>query len=67
MQSKRTLQKSIDDNVHLQNTLQLVDALQKHDRDFDLMIYPRSRHGLRGAHYQRLVIDFMVRELSPGS
>jgi dipeptidyl-peptidase-4 len=56
---------AVDDNVHLQNTLQLVHALQEHDRDFELMIYPRSRHGLRGAHYQRLVVDFMVRQLSP--
>ncbi len=54
-----------DDNVHVQNTLQLADALQRHDKDFELMIYPRNRHGIGGRHYQRLVVDFMVRTLRP--
>ena len=29
-----------DDNVHHQNTLLLVDALQKAGKKFDFMIYP---------------------------
>ncbi|MGN1226075.1 MAG: DPP IV N-terminal domain-containing protein [Candidatus Cryptobacteroides sp.] len=37
-----------DDNVHFQNTLQLIDALQKQDKLFDLMIYPDGMHGYRG-------------------
>ena len=37
-----------DDNVHFQNTLQLVDALQKEGRKFELMIYPDGMHGYRG-------------------
>ena len=36
----------MDDNVHVQNTMQLIDALQKADKDFEVMIYPRARHGL---------------------
>jgi dipeptidyl-peptidase-4 len=56
-----------DDNVHVQNTLQLVHALQRADKDFELMVYPTARHGIRGRHYQRLVIDFMRRTLKPGS
>ncbi len=36
-----------DDNVHFQNTLQLVDALQKADKQFLLMIYPDGMHGYR--------------------
>lgn len=42
-----------DDNVHFQQTLQLVDALQKQGKDFELMIYPQGKHGYRqkqGAH-----------------
>ena len=37
-----------DDNVHFQNTLQLVDALQKAGKQFELMIYPDGMHGYRG-------------------
>ncbi|MDD4057953.1 MAG: DPP IV N-terminal domain-containing protein [Bacteroidales bacterium] len=37
-----------DDNVHFQNTLQLIDALQKAGKQFDLMIYPGGMHGYRG-------------------
>ena len=37
-----------DDNVHFQNTLQLVDALQKANKRFEFMIYPDGMHGYRG-------------------
>jgi hypothetical protein len=36
----------IDDNVHLQNTMQLVYELQKAGKQFDLMLYPTARHGV---------------------
>jgi len=55
----------MDDNVHAQNSLQLVDALQRADKDFDVMLYPRARHGVGGKHYQRLVLEFMKRHLQP--
>ncbi len=38
---------TMDDNVHVQNTLQLVDKLTDLDKDFELMLYPGSRHGVR--------------------
>ena len=41
-----------DDNVHFQNTLQLIDALQKAGIQFELMIYPDGMHGYRG--YQHM-------------
>ena len=37
-----------DDNVHFQNTLQLMDALQKQGSAFEFMIYPDGMHGYRG-------------------
>jgi hypothetical protein len=30
-----------------------------------MMVYPQSRHGIAGKHYQRLQIDFMKRVLKP--
>jgi dipeptidyl-peptidase-4 len=37
----------LDDNVHLQNTMQLLWELQVAGKqDVELMVYPRSRHGL---------------------
>ena len=41
----RILHGDMDDNVHMQNTIQLVDALTNGDKHFELMIYPGSRHG----------------------
>ena len=57
---------AMDDNVHVQNTMQLVRALQDARKDFDLMIYPGARHGIGGAHYRRLQYDFIHRHLRPG-
>jgi dipeptidyl aminopeptidase/acylaminoacyl peptidase len=48
-----------DDNVHVENTFKLVNALQQADKEFELMIYPRSRHGIGGMHYHRLMVDFI--------
>ena len=41
----RIMHGDMDDNVHLQNTTQLVDALTDGKVPFELMIYPGSRHG----------------------
>ena len=46
-----------DDNVHFQNTLQLVDALQKAGLRFDLMIYPDGMHGYKDAQHEHDVQD----------
>jgi hypothetical protein len=42
-----------------------VQALQQANKDFDLMLYPASRHGIGGAHYQRLQREFMKQHLKP--
>jgi dipeptidyl-peptidase-4 len=54
-----------DDNVHVQNSVELMDALQKANKDFEVMFYPHARHGIGGAHYQRLQVEFMKRTLQP--
>lgn len=46
-----------DDNVHFQNTLQLMDSLQKAGRQFDFMIYPDGGHGYRGYQHNHDVAD----------
>lgn len=37
---------TIDDNVHMQNSIQLIYELQRLNRDFELMLYPNQRHGI---------------------
>ena len=54
---------AIDDNVSLRNTMRLVEALEDANKDFELMIYPSSRHGIGGPHYTRLQLDFIRRTL----
>lgn len=55
----------MDDNVHPQNTFQFIYQLQRANKDFELMVYPRSRHGGFGSHYTKLSVDFMKRTLKP--
>jgi dipeptidyl-peptidase-4 len=60
---------TIDDNVHLQQTTQLVDWLTVHNKRFELMLYPDSRHGIQAsqrAHAVRETHDFWVRNLLGG-
>ena len=37
-----------DDNVHWQNSAELINALVKSNKQFDLMIYPNRNHGIYG-------------------
>jgi dipeptidyl-peptidase-4 len=58
-----------DDNVHLQNSVQFSYELQRLDKQFEMMIYARSRHSFTDArlirHRQQLMFDFVLRVLSP--
>ena len=54
----------IDDNVHPQNTFQLVQELQSANRSFDIMIYPQSRHGLIGSA-SSLRYEYLIKHLKP--
>jgi len=52
---------TMDDNVHMQNTLQFIDKLQDLGKEFELMIYPGERHGWHGPkneHLTKLKVNF---------
>jgi len=57
-----------DDNVHFQDTVQLVDALIRARRPFDLMIYPGKKHGISGTdariHLFTLMTEYFQRHLA---
>ena len=44
----------MDDNVHMQNTMQFVSKLQDLNKDFEMMVYPGERHGWGGAKRRHL-------------
>ncbi len=39
---------SADDNVHLQNTMNMVETLVAQNKDFEMFIYPNKNHGIYG-------------------
>lgn len=56
----------IDDNVHMQNSLQLISKLQDAKKDFEFMVYPGGRHGWggnKGLHFQNLKTKFIYKYL----
>ncbi len=55
-----------DDNVPFQNALQIMDALQRMDKQFEVMLYPQKTHGVTGAHAKQMnasMLDFFERNL----
>jgi len=55
----------MDDNVHMQNSLQLISKLQDLNKEFQFMIYPNGRHGWGGAkatHLRDLQNKFWMKE-----
>ena len=53
----------LDDNVHPENTLELVHELQSAERQFEVMLYPTARHPIVNSHYSRLTYDFILRAM----
>jgi dipeptidyl-peptidase-4 len=52
---------SADDNVHVQNTMRLVEALIQADKDFEWMIYPDKNHGIYGGNTRLHLYKKMTR------
>ena len=56
----------IDDNVHIQNSIQFISKLQDLKKDFEFMPYSGGRHGWggnKGTHYQNLKTKFIYKYL----
>jgi len=58
---------SADDNVHVQNTMEMISALVKANKQFDLFIYPDKNHGIYGGntryHLYKKMTDFILNNL----
>jgi dipeptidyl-peptidase 4 len=56
----------MDDNVHMQNSVQLINALMDEGKDFDFALFPNQRHGYGGKKREaanRRAVDFWFRHL----
>jgi len=56
----------MDDNVHMQNTVQLIDALMEQDKNFEYIVFPNQRHGFGGKKREnanRRHVDFWFKHL----
>lgn len=54
----------MDENVHFQNTAQIIDALIAADKPFDMMIFPGERHGVRNPDARRYSVRRIVEYLT---
>jgi dipeptidyl-peptidase-4 len=59
-----------DDNVHMQNTIQMVNAFINSGKQFRLMVYPRKTHGIAGTpartHLFHMIDEHFEDVLAPG-
>jgi len=58
---------TMDDNVHMQNSIQFVDKLENLGKHFEFMVYPGERHGwrtsLKNRHSDNEMYRFIYRYL----
>ncbi len=58
---------SADDNVHVQNTMRMVEALIQADKQFEWMVYPDKNHGIFGGntrlHLYKKMTNFIDEKL----
>jgi len=48
-----------DDNVHYQNSMEMVNAMVAADKQFDLFIYPNKNHGIYGGNTRNHLFQMM--------
>lgn len=48
-----------DDNVHYQNSMEMINALVKENKQFDLFIYPNKDHGIYGGNTRNHLFNMM--------
>ena len=52
-----------DDNVHYQNSMEMINALVAANKDFDFFVYPDRNHGIYGGntrlHLFNMMMDFV--------
>ena len=53
----------MDDNVDPASTMQVVNALEKEDKDFELVVIPGARHTMGETYGEHKRMDFFVRHL----
>ena len=56
---------TVDDNVHPANTIQLVQALLRENKRFELMMYPENQHGITYPHAGETRVEFFIEHLKP--
>ena len=58
---------SADDNVHYQNSMEMINAMVKANKQFDLFIYPDRNHGIYGGntrnHLFTMMFDYVLKNL----
>ncbi|MFO7924533.1 MAG: S9 family peptidase [Bacteroidales bacterium] len=55
-----------DDNVHMQNTVEMVDRMISEGKQFKMLLYPNHSHGIRGNasyHMYTGITDFILENL----
>ncbi len=56
-----------DDNVHFQNSIEMVDALVAEGKQFESFYYPNRNHGIYGGntrmHLFNMITDFVLKKL----
>ena len=60
---------AVDDNVHVSNTMQFAYELQKAEKPFQMMLYPKARHGVTDPaqvmHLRTAMLAFVLDHLKP--